>query len=398
MASRMIGPLAMYADGFRALLVGRGYTATSARWQMQLMSHCSRWAAEHGLQPGDLTPETIDRFLALRRAQGHKEWISLVGMAPLLEHLRGLGVVPVPIVKAPTTPTELLLDAYRTYLASERALASSTIHSYLDVARAFLAHPSMADRQHLEGLTASEVLAFVRHELQARPPASAQYVVTGVRAFLRFLFVDGRIPTPLASVVPKAARWRLRPLPQSVDPCDIERLLASCDRHTAIGLRAFAVVTVLARFGLRAGEVANLQVADLDWRRGEITITGKGNRTEPLPLPTDVGEAIATWLQRGRPNDAGAMVFCRLHAPHLGLTNGGVSRVVWAACVRAGIEPFNAHRLRHAAATQMLRAGADLTEIGQVLRHSRTETTAIYAKVDEGSLRTLAMPWPGASS
>jgi site-specific recombinase XerD len=395
----MTGPLAVYANSFSASLAKRGYTPTSAQCQLGLMAHLSRWAADQGLQPGDLiTPDAIDRFLALRRAQGRKEWISLTGMAPLLEHLRDLGIVSPATPKVPATSAELLLDAYQTYLVSERALASSTIRSYLDMARKFLAHASVAGRQNLEGLTAPEVLVVVQHELQAHPRASAQYVVSGTRAFLRFLFIDGRIPAPLAGVVPKAARWRLQPLPRSVDAGDIERLVASCDRDTATGLRALAVVTVLVRLGLRAGEVANLKLADLGWRRGEIMITGKGRRTEPLPMPTDVGEAIATWLKWGRPSDAGAYVFCRLHAPHRGLTHGGVAHIVQAACVQAGITPFYPHRLRHAAATQMLRAGADLTEIGQVLRHSRADTTLIYAKVDEGSLRALAMPWPGASS
>jgi integrase/recombinase XerD len=398
MGSRMVGPLAIYAEGFRAELARLGYTPISARWQMGLMSHASRWAAEHELQASDLAPETIDRFLALRRAQGRKEWISPIGMAPLLEYLRGLGVVPTPVPRIPTTPSQLLLNAYDKYLTRERSLAPSTVSGYLNVARAFLAHPPIVHRQSLEELTAAEVLGFVQQKLHARPRCSVQYVATGVRAFLRFLFVDGRIARPLATVVPKAAKWRLRSLPRVVGPGDIERLLAGCDRSTAIGLRACGVITILARLGLRAGEVANLKVADVDWRRGEITVTGKGNRTERLPLPTDVGEAIATWLQRGRPTDAGAYVFCRLRAPHVGLTSGGVSQVVYAAGVRAGIEPFYAHRLRHAAATQMLRAGADLTEIGQVLRHSRSETTAIYAKVDTGSLRTLALPWPGSLS
>lgn len=155
-----------------------------------------------------------------------------------------------------------------------------------------------------------------------------------------------------------------------------------------------AVLTTLVRLGVRAGEVASLKLNDIDWRHGEITIHAKGHRKMQLPLPTDVGEALATWLRGGRPADADAHVFTRIRAPHVQLTSSGVSHIVEAACRRAGLKPFHAHRLRHVAATQMLRAGASLVEIGQVLGHSRSETTAIYAKVDHASLATLALPWP----
>jgi integrase/recombinase XerD len=178
----------------------------------------------------------------------------------------------------------------------------------------------------------------------------------------------------------------------------VARLLASCDRRSTFGRRDYAVLTLLSRLGLRAGEVAALELGDIDWRAGEIVVRGKGRRAERLPLPADVGEALAWWLRRGRPRCQYATVFTRVWAPHRPLSSGGVSAIVRAACGRAGLPELNAHRLRHTAATQMLRAGASLGEVGQVLRHTSVLTTAIYAKVDRDRLRTLALPWPGAAS
>jgi integrase len=187
-------------------------------------------------------------------------------------------------------------------------------------------------------------------------------------------------------------------VPVSFGRAEVARLLASCDRRTTFGRRDYAVLTVLARLGLRAGEVAALELADIDWRAGELVVRGKGRREERLPLPADVGEAVAGWLRRGRPRCECATVFTRVRAPHRRLTTSAVSHIVRAACARAGLPAVHAHRLRHTAATEMLRAGASLTEVGQVLRHASVLTTAIYAKVDHGRLRSLALPWPGTAS
>jgi integrase len=198
----------------------------------------------------------------------------------------------------------------------------------------------------------------------------------------------------LVEAVPTVANWRLASLPKSLSVDEVAALLASCDRRTRFGRRHFAVLALLARLGLRAGEVAGLCLEDIDWRCGELIVRGKGPKEERLPLPADVGEAIAGWLQRGRPRCAAREVFIRVRAPHRRLSPGGVSAIVRAACARAGVAEINAHRLRHTAATEMLRAGAGFDEIGQVLRHRSVLSTAIYAKVDRVSLRALAKPWP----
>jgi integrase/recombinase XerD len=247
----------------------------------------------------------------------------------------------------------------------------------------------------LERLAPAEIVEFVRSECDARGAAN---VTAGLRAFLRFCHVKGLNPRSLVDAVPKVASWRLAGLPKAVDPVTVRALLGGCDRRTTVGRRDFAVLMLLGRLGLRAGEVTALRLDDIDWRAGEVLVRGKGPRLEILPLPADVGEALAAWLKRGRPRCAAREVITRVRAPHGPLTSPGIAAIVYAACARVGVERINAHRLRHSAATEMLAAGAGLAEIGQVLRHRNTFTTAIYAKVDRTGLRQLASPWPGASA
>jgi len=396
---RVTGPLAPYAAGFRQELARQGYRPHAASNQLQLMAHVSRWLASRGLGVEELTPARVEEFLAHRRAEGYTLWLSAKAMAPVLGYLRGVGVVPTPAPAAPATEAEQLQEHYRAYLIEERGLASGTVASYLHVARLFYAARATGGGElHLDRLTAAVVTEFVLAECVPRSVGSAKYVVCGLRSLLRYLYVAGHTQAPLESAVPKVAGWRLAGLPVTFDRTGVARLLASCDRRTTFGRRDYAVLSLLARLGLRAGEVAALELADIDWRAGEFVVRGKGRREERLPLPTDVGEALAGWLRRGRPRCDSATVFTRVRAPHRALTSGGVSAIVRAACGRAGLPELNAHRLRHSAATEMLRAGASLPEVGQVLRHASVLTTAIYAKVDRHRLRTLALPWPGVAS
>lgn len=220
--------------------------------------------------------------------------------------------------------------------------------------------------------------------------------VTALRSLLGFLHVDGLIPRRLTAAVPSVAGWRLAGLPKALTPTEIEALFASCDRRTSKGCRDFAVLTMLVRLGLRAGELAALRLDDIQWRAGTIVIRGKGHQVEPLPWPADVGQAVVTYLRRGRSTTAAdRTVFISVTAPHRALSAGAVSEIVAAAARRASLGVIHAHRLRHTVATMLLRAGAPLPEIGQLLRHRRLLTTAIYAKVDRAALRKIARPWPG---
>jgi site-specific recombinase XerD len=396
---RVSGPLAAFAGGFAGELARLGYKPNAAADQLRLMAHLSRWmdAGHHGVT--GLTAPVTEAFLAARRAEGYVLWLSPKALVPLLRYLRRLGVAPQP-APAPVTPAEALLGRYQRYLLTERGLAATTARGYADMVRPFLAGREEAGQVALAGVTAAEVTAFVLATCPGMPKGSAKLTVTALRSLLGFLHVEGLISEPLAQHVPAVASWRLAGLPKALEPGQVAALLASCDQHSAAGRRDFAMLTLLARLGLRAGEVAALTLEDIDWRSGEITVRGKGARCERLPLPADAGEAIAGYLRDGRPEpfEGARQVFLRARAPHRAMTAGAVSGAVSTAGQRAGIGPVHAHRLRHSAATGMLRAGAPLTEIGQVLRHRRLLSTAIYAKADAEALRVLARPWPGGAA
>jgi site-specific recombinase XerD len=393
---RVAGPLQEYAPGFAAELARLGYTAGSASVQMLTVAHLSRWLAAEGLDAAGLTPAVAERFLADRRAAGYTRHLSPRALAPLLGLLRRLGAVPVPPLAGPGTAAEVLLGRYRAYLAGERGLAAGTISHYVAGARLFLDRAAGADLGGLPDLAAAGVSGFVAAECRGRGTGSAKMLVTALRSLLRFLFADGLLAADLAGAVPAVAGWRAAGLPRALPAGHVAALLACCDRETPAGRRDFAVLMLLARLGLRACEVAALGLDDIGWRAGEIVIRGKGRRDERMPLPADVGEALAGYLRGGRPAGAGSRaVFVRALAPAGPLSAGAVKAVVRRACRRAGLAEAGAHRLRHTAAVQMLRAGSPLAEIGQVLRHRSAATTAIYAKVDHAALAALALPWPG---
>jgi len=398
---RVTGELATFAEAFREELIGQGYSPLSAANQVRVMAHVSRWLAGRGLSVQEFTAERGQEFLADRRGQGYTCWLSDKGIEPLFRFLRDRGVAPAVLASVPgSSPVEVLLAEYRRYLIVERGLADSTVRHRLDAAELFLMDRcrSRADGDMALGeLTAAEVIGFVTGQCRDRSVGWCKNLVSDLRSLLRFLHVAGHLRTSLVSAVPAVAGWRGGSLPRAVAPAKVAGLLASCDRRRAIGRRDYAILLLLARLGLRAGEVAGLELGDVDWRAGQILIRGKGYRVERLPLPADVGEAVAGYLRRGRPRCNEDHVFLRALAPRGPLTSVGISTIVGAACDRAGIPRFGAHRLRHSAATQMLAAGAPLAEVGQVLRHRSAATTAMYAKVDRTSLRPLALPWPGGA-
>lgn len=293
-------------------------------------------------------------------------------------------------------PVAVLLERYRRYLALERCLAGETVRSYIGEARPFLERRVLRGQLDLEHLTPDEISAFIQETCSRRPRQSVKVTVTALRSLLRFLHRDGVLEESLTGAVPAVAFWRLAGLPQAVESDVVDRMLASCDRRTPAGRRDFAILLLLVRLGLRRGEVAGLTLDDCDWRAGELIVRGKGARRDRMPLPVDVGEALVDYLSHGRPAGArGRPLFIRLQAPLVALDSGGVGSVVRRAARRAGVGSVNAHRLRHTVATEALRKGAPLAEVGELLRHAHLATTAIYAKVDRERLRILARPWPG---
>lgn len=392
--SLVCGPLEPHIVGFAEELLRRGYSRTSAEQHVCFLAHLDRWMQGEAIGLEDLTGPVLDRYLSQRRAAGYVEYRSMKALQPLLDYLAPLGVLPDP-EEVPLGPVEELLIRYRCWLLEERGLTTGTARGYVDCVRPFVATWVHGDALDLAGVTAGDVIGFVTCACRGRAVGSAKLIVCALRSLLRWLHLTGQVRVSLAEAVPSAAGWRLAGLPKGLEPEQLRRLLASCDRRTATGRRDYAVLLLLSRLGLRAGEVARLGLGDIDWRQGQFTVVGKGNRVEQLPLPADVGAAITAWLRRGRPRTAeGRTVFVRVHAPHRALTTGGVTNVVFDAARRAGLGRVHAHRLRHTAATVMLCAGSPLTEVGQVLRHRSLLTTAIYAKVDRDALAVLARPWP----
>lgn len=394
---RVSGPLAEHVDGFAAELEGRGYSPLSAANQLRLLASLSRWLADRRLPVCDLNEEQVEAFLQFRRVAGYTCWLSPRGLVPLLTYLRSVDVAPEPVTVSPQSEVEVLLEDYRAYLVDERGLVASTVAYYLKTAGLFLAEcDDGAGGLLLESLTAAEVVGFVQRECPVRNVGSAKLLVTGLRSLLRFLHVDGRIEVPLAAVVPAVAGWRGGALPLGLEPEQVARLLAACDRRTSIGRRDHAILLLLVRLGLRAAEVAALKLEDIDWRAGELVVHGKQRQTDRLPLPVDVGQSLAGYLERGRPEVEHRTVFVQSRAPYAPAAASTIKGAVRSACRRAGLAEVGPHRLRHTAATQLLAAGAPLSEVAQLLRHREVATTAIYAKVDHSCLVTLALPWPGS--
>ena len=393
---RVTGPLRAFADGFRAYLFERGYSLISVRFHLQLLAHLSRWMQAGGLGVDALSVGVGERFVAERRSQGYVSRISARGLRPLLDYLQALGVLS-GAAAVEATEVDRLVAEFCGYLLGERGLVAGSVQLYARIARRFLAERSEPLGDDLARLSGAEINAFVLREAHRVTPRTAETVVCALRALLRFLHVQGWIATPLASGVP-AVPQRRENLPRGLPAGQVTLLVESCDRSTKVGCRDYAILMLLARLGLRAGEVAGLQLDDVDWRAGEIVVCGKRSRIDRLPLSGDVGDALADYLCRARPRGFGRTVFLRAQAPMRGLSGDGVSEVVVRACRRVGIAPARAHRLRHTIATEMLRSGAGLGEIGQVLRHQSLDVTAIYAKVDRQALSRLALPWPGAES
>jgi len=386
------GPLAPWAAQMVERLAELGYSPYTTKDHLALVARLSRSLEERGLSANEVTPVVLEQFCAsVRRGERSKPtpktFVWLTGF------LRDVGMEPLAVPESPPSPTEVLIQRYRRFLLDERGLEPDTVTNYVRSLKVFLAEHSDLELGQLGG---GDVSRFMTRQCRRLSPRGLERMATSLRSFFRFALIEGLISVPLGKAVPSAARWSVAGLPRGLTPAQVAALLASCDRSTSTGRRDYAILVLLVRLGLRAAEAAALQLEDIDWRAGEIVVRGKGHTEERLPLPADVGKALAAYLHSGRPRRPEREVFLRASAPLRGLAPQGLSEVVRAASERAGLGSFGAHRLRHTAATQMLRGGASLTEVAQVLRHRRVATTAMYAKVDHRALRSLAPPWPGS--
>jgi integrase/recombinase XerD len=391
------GPLAPYADGFERWLRSRAYSPSTVASRLSQLDQLSRWLAREGLAAREMTRDRAAEFASSRREAGLVTWVSPRSAALQLEYLCGLGVAPMPEPVVVEGPVEDLLAQYRRYLMVERGLSEKTVLNYVPVARLFLAGREGPGGLALGRLCAADVSTFLAAECPKRSTSGARDLASALRSLLRYLHVAGLIELPLVWAVPSVANLRDRSLPRGLEAAAVRKLLSSCDRRRLVGRRDYAIVLLLARLGLRAGEVAAIRLEDIDWRAGELLVRGKGSRLDVLPLPVDLGEAIVSYLRR-RPRCESRALFVRVTAPREGLDRATIGWIVREACTRAGLPRVSAHRLRHTAATEMLRRGGSLPEIAQVLRHRELKTTAQYAKVDRTALRALARPWPGGRS
>jgi len=395
------GPLAGYIASFADSLGSIGYAACSIQRQVRIGACFSRWLGQGAVTPEGITSGHVTRYLRHRVRHRRPCAGDRAALTHLIDFLRREGVgPPEEIAVHERTPIDRCADAYEVYLREGRALATATIVNYVPFVRDFLRHCFGAKPVELSCLSASDVLRFVRHQAPRLHRKRAKLMTTALRSFLRYARYSGELGIDLAAAVPVVPNWSMTTIPRAIAPDQIRQLLASIDRRSGTGRRDYAIVLLLARLGLRSGEVASLTLDDLDWEAGQLAVHGKNGRRNELPLPAEVGEAIAAYLQDGRPRSASRFVFLRAKAPVRGFRGASsIGSIVRHSLQRCGIDTpsMGAHQFRHGLATEMLRQGASLGEIGDVLGHRHLQTTTIYTKVDIEALRSLALPWPGST-
>ena len=392
----MAGPLAPFADAYGLALSERGYTQRTAVGQLRQVARLSRWLEVRGLTVAELSVDRVEEFLVDQRAGGrHRASWSRPGLLCLLDMLRVLGLLADERPSRAVSPTEMLLAGFERHLVAERGLAVGTVRGYVGHVQRFL--DGLSPSGALVELTARDVTRAVLGESATVSVSATQNFVSGLRSFLRFCFVEGLVEVDLSRAALGSTGRRRSTLPQGISRPDAKALLKSCDRRSSLGRRDYAVIITLLRLGLRRAEVAGLRLDDIDWRAGEVVVRGKGARQDRLPLPGEVGEAIACYLRRGRPLSNHRELFLRARAPFSPIAPGTVASTVRRACRRAGITEVGPHRLRHTVACEMVAAEVPLVEIAQVLRHRSLQSTAVYARVDLDQLRLLAAPWPGGA-
>jgi site-specific recombinase XerD len=392
------GPIAPYLGGFADSLSAVGYTAWWIHRQVLLGAGFSQWLVRKAVTLQDLTSDHLTRYLQHRARRLRPRRDDHGALTNLVDFLRREGVVPEETTAMPApSSVDHCVRAYEEYLREQRALAPATIVNYVPFVHAFLEHRFGARATKLSCLSAADVVSFVRSQAPRLHRERAKLMTTALRSFLGYVRYCGEVNVDLAAAVPVVPHWSMTSIPRAIAPQQVRQLLASIDRRTATGRRDYAIVLLLARLGLRAGEVASLQLDDIDWNAGQLSVHGKSGHRNGLPLPADVGRAIAAYLKSGRPSSTSRYVFLRARAPACAFRGGcAVGSIVRHRLQRSNIDAptFGAHQFRHGLATEMLRGGASLGEIGDLLGHRHPQTTMIYTKVDIQALRKLAPPWP----
>ncbi len=390
----------MHLDAYAAAIAQQGYVQHSIRTQVVVIADLSRWLQRRHILLQDLDSKVVNRFVqhhqrqkGIRRGDAGilSRFLAWLGQTGTVEQHRELPV---------KGPRQNVTHQFRRYLLQDRGLSTATLQNYVPFIDQFLSERFRNKTLNLSTLRAADVTGFVQRHAHRFSPGRAKLLVTALRSFFRYLRHRGEISLDLAACVPTVPNWSSSTVPKFLPPGTVQRVLSRCDRQTPLGRRNYAILLLLARLGLRAGEVVALNLEDIDWEAGQMTVHGKGGRSTQMPLPTDVGEAIAVYLRNGRPRCFSRRVFIRAKAPLGGFASSvAICVIVMRALQRAGVESprKGAHLFRHTLACDLLRQGCSLDEIGELLRHQSPNTTAIYAKVDLAALHSLALPWPGGS-
>lgn len=385
---------------YAARLVEVGLSKQGTWRCLNVVGNLLAWMASHRIRLNSLDERMVERFL---RHQGAKHAIQLGDRAALkrwLLALRTAGTIA-PTAVPTNTPQEQIFAEFGDYLRSERGLAAKSVARHLPAIRRFLCEVCPAGASDIGTIKQEEVIRYIECHAQDWSPRSVKAMCWSLRAFLRYLHHMGLNPRALADCVPSIRGWELTSLPTYLSGAQVQKVFDGCDRASAIGSRDFAILMLLSKLGLRAGEVATLTLDDIDWRAGEMLVRAKGRQRARMPIPSDVGAAVVAYLRDGRPKSSCRQLFLRSLAPHTGFASASaITMIAKAALERAGIQGYahqGAHIFRHSLATELLRSSATLSEIGQLLRHKSQDTTRIYAKVDIEALRTLSLPWPGGA-
>lgn len=391
------GPLGIHIDLYAAQLLKEGHCRQSAWRCLRVVSDFSQWLGRKRISLAEVDEQTVEKYQEFRSRNRCPFSSDQPALNRLLTVLRGIDAIR-PKHPAALSPGDVIFEQFRSYLSQERGLARGTIARHELVVRRFVRERCEDESTRFRTLNSADILGFIKHHAGDGSPRSAQIMCGSLREFMRYLHYRGYIRTDLATSVPTVRRWRLASLPEYLLPDQVQKVLDACDRRTAVGRRDYAILLMLARLGLRANEIATLTLDDVDWQTGQISVQAKGRQRAQLPLPHEVGSAVVAYLQNGRPRSNSRRLFLRDLAPHSGFaSSGGISMIAATALKRAGIQGVahkGSHLFRHSLATALLRAGASLTEIGQILRHQDHDTTRIYAKVDIDSLRALSLRWP----
>jgi site-specific recombinase XerD len=383
---------------YAARLVKDGL-ARQGTWRcLSLVGDLLSWIATSRSTPTDLDERMIERYLRHRAGKRSIQPGDRAALKRLLSVLRDAGTIALAALP-PITPQDQIFVEFGDYLRRERGLAPKSIIRHLPVIRRFLREVCPAGPSDLGKISQEDVPRYIERHARDWSAASGKAMCWSLRAFFRYLYQRGLNPLPLAGCVPSIRRWKLASLPTYLSAAQVQKVLDGCDRTTALRRRDYAILMMLARLGLRAGEIATLTLDDMNWRSGEMLVRAKGRQRARMPIPPDVGAAVVDYLSDGRPTSSCRRLFLRTLAPNVGFASGcAITMIAKTALERVGIRGYahqGAHIFRHSLATELLRSGASLSEIGQLLRHESHDTTRIYAKVDIEALRTLSLPWPG---